>query len=417
MSATLKELSEEYKTVLEKCYQQIQVDDLQSALNSALAFEKKTRVLIDPILNKNILLTILDICKNDIDLLCDHAITLGKKANLIKDPYKAFLQGIISLSLNIADEAKKIKINDTICKITEGKIYLEQERVDSVKILSQIKESNGEIHEANLLLQDLQIESFGSIEKYTRMQIILEQLRLSLKLKDFDMGQIISRKIDPKDIALSNFTELTIKYLLLKIELFQHVEKFLDCSKCHKELLELQNSKQDKIFHLENMILFAMLAPISMEQTELLSHIDNNYTSYKNCWSKCLVSEYRTSELICWSDILSKFQQFINEKFLTLLHHRIIERNLKIISNSYKQISILRFSQLNQISIEKVNDIIFLATSSEIVNCLIDQLNDRILFPLNISSKNNEYEMDILLQNVVKTSHSINKEYLLNKCL
>lgn len=409
-------LSEEYNVVVEKCRQQVKANDLSSALNIALAFEKKTRILADFDMNRDVLSIIFDICKSNIDLLCDYAIILGKKQNLIKNAYKSYLKNIISLSLSY-NEIDKVKINNMIRKITEGKIYLEEERVESTRVLSQIKESNDEIDEANSLLQELQVESFSSIEKQTKIQIILEQMRLSLKMKDFDMAHIISRKIDPKDMSLPNLTELRMKYLLLKVELFQHLERFLDCSKCHKELLSIQQIDKGGLFHFENMVLFAILAPISAEQTELLNYIDENYANYKSSWAKSLISEYRTSELICWSDFLTMFQRSISEIFLVLLHHRIIERNLKIISNSYQWISMSRFAQLNQISLEEINNIISIAIRSEIVISLIDQLNDRILFPLNISSKNNEYEVDSLLQNMVKTGHSINKEYLLNQRL
>lgn len=49
--------------------------------------------------------------------------------------------------------------------ITEGKIYVEVERARLTHKLAMMKEAEGDITEAATILQELQVETFGSMER------------------------------------------------------------------------------------------------------------------------------------------------------------------------------------------------------------------------------------------------------------
>ena len=49
--------------------------------------------------------------------------------------------------------------------ITEGKIYVEVERARLTHKLAVMKEAEGDITEAATILQELQVETFGSMER------------------------------------------------------------------------------------------------------------------------------------------------------------------------------------------------------------------------------------------------------------
>ena len=49
--------------------------------------------------------------------------------------------------------------------VTAGKIYVEVERARLTHKLSVMKEEEGDINEAANILQELQVETFGSMEK------------------------------------------------------------------------------------------------------------------------------------------------------------------------------------------------------------------------------------------------------------
>lgn len=65
-------------------------------------------------------------------------------------------------------------------------------------MLAKIKEDEGHIIEASEILQELQVETFGSMERKEKADFILEQMRLCLLRNDFVQAQIISKKISSK---------------------------------------------------------------------------------------------------------------------------------------------------------------------------------------------------------------------------
>jgi 26S proteasome regulatory subunit N5 len=69
------------------------------------------------------------------------------------------------------------------------------------RLLSSIREGEGNINEASNLLQDIQIETFGSMERKEKIDFILEQMRL-LKLQgDWEKMAIVSKKVNTKWLA------------------------------------------------------------------------------------------------------------------------------------------------------------------------------------------------------------------------
>lgn len=67
--------------------------------------------------------------------------------------------------------------------------------------LSAIKEAAGDVTQASDLLQELQVETFGSMERREKVDFILEQMRL-LKLQgDWDKLGIVSKRINSKWLA------------------------------------------------------------------------------------------------------------------------------------------------------------------------------------------------------------------------
>ena len=83
-------------------------------------------------------------------------------------------------------------------KVKGKQIFVEVERARLTRILSKIKEEEGDVIEAANILQELQVETYGSMEKREKTDFILEQMRLCLLKKDFTRAQIISRKISTR---------------------------------------------------------------------------------------------------------------------------------------------------------------------------------------------------------------------------
>jgi 26S proteasome regulatory subunit N5 len=65
-------------------------------------------------------------------------------------------------------------------------------------MLSEIKEKEGEITIASDLLQELQVETFGSMERREKVDFVLEQMRLLQIQNDWDKVAIVSKRINMK---------------------------------------------------------------------------------------------------------------------------------------------------------------------------------------------------------------------------
>lgn len=85
-------------------------------------------------------------------------------------------------------------------------------------MLAAIKESKGLIDEAADILQEIKVETFGSMEKREKVEFILEQMRLCLAKHDFIRTQILSRKISRKFFQEEGTEDLKLKFYRLMIE-------------------------------------------------------------------------------------------------------------------------------------------------------------------------------------------------------
>lgn len=82
-----------------------------------------------------------------------------------------------------------------------AQIYLEVPRARVTRILSQLKEQSGDINAASELMQELQVETFGSMERREKVDFILEQMRLLKEQEDFEKMAIVAKRINLKWLA------------------------------------------------------------------------------------------------------------------------------------------------------------------------------------------------------------------------
>ena len=75
---------------------------------------------------------------------------------------------------------------------------MEVERARLTHRLSKIYEADGKVSEAAKVMQELQVETYGSMERKEKVELILEQMRLCLATQDYIRTQIISKKISTR---------------------------------------------------------------------------------------------------------------------------------------------------------------------------------------------------------------------------
>eukprot|EP01048_Picozoa_sp_COSAG05_P002030 COSAG05_NODE_75_length_21588_cov_303.091438_9_plen_127_part_00 len=78
------------------------------------------------------------------------------------------------------DVEKQLELLETLRTVTEGKIFVEMERARLTRTLVGIKEAEGKVEEACEILQEVQVETIGTMDKREKTSYILDQMRLCL---------------------------------------------------------------------------------------------------------------------------------------------------------------------------------------------------------------------------------------------
>lgn len=183
-----------------------------------------------------------------------------------------------------------LKLIDTLRTVTAGKIYVENERARLTHRLAKIHEKDDNVAEAAKIMQELQVETYGSMERKEKVELILEQMRLCLATKDFIRTQIISKKISTRFFEDAKHSELKLKFYNYMIELGQHECDYLDICKnfrqkydtpCIQEVSFMKGrfceqpksnfkDNTEKMEILKNIVLYIVLAKFDNEQSDLI---------------------------------------------------------------------------------------------------------------------------------------------------
>ncbi|CAJ0650773.1 14814_t:CDS:10 [Entrophospora sp. SA101] len=364
---------------------------LSEALEQLLGLEKQTRQAADLASSTRVLVHIVKLCyqARDWKLLNEYVILLSKKHGQLKQAITKMVQEVMTYLDDTPDKPTKLELIDTLRTVTEGKVF---ERARLTRLLSKIREEDGKINEAADILQELQVETFGSMEKREKTDFILEQMRLTLAKKDYTRMQIISKKINTK--------------------FFADVEQQEDESKWKGVL--------------ENVIYFIILSPYDNEQSDLLNRIYKDPNLVKLALHHELAKHFITPELIPWSMIQETYGTALRQTSVFLqndehgekhwqdLHKRVIEH----VPKYYKRIRTKRLSQLLDLNDQDTEDFLSKLVVSKTIYAKIDRPAGIVSFaePKDPNQVLNDWSNNInsLLGLIEKTCHLITKEEMLH---
>lgn len=170
----------------------------------------------------------------------------------------------------------KLSVIETLRTVTEGKIFVEVERARVTKILSDIKKQQGDLKSAADILCELQVETFGSMERREKTEFILAQVALCIENGDWTQASILSRKISTKYLSRKpkktpeqvekekkareeklkrgeevppevedDVTDLKLAYYEQQITLAKHDDKYLDACKHYRQVLDTEAVEED----------------------------------------------------------------------------------------------------------------------------------------------------------------------------
>lgn len=158
------------------------------------------------------------------------------------------------------------------------KIFVEVERARVTRILSDMKKSQGDLSAAAEILCELQVETFGSMERREKTEFILEQVALCIEKGDWTQAGILSRKISTKYFTRKpkktledrekeqkerdakgkkregdetsvekedDVTDLKLRYYEQQITLAKQDDKYLDACKHYRQVLDTESVEKN----------------------------------------------------------------------------------------------------------------------------------------------------------------------------
>ena len=427
--------------LLPKCEELVKEGKMHEALENLLSLEKQTRLGADLASTSRLLVTIIKICfeQKEWELLNEHILILTKRRNQLKQAVTKMIQEAFTYVDQMPDKEKKLKYIETLRTVTAGKIYVELERARLTRILCTLKEEDGNISEAANILQELQVETYGSMEKNEKVDFILEQMRLCLAKKDYIRTQIISKKISTKFFENNNEQELKLRYYKLMIEMAQHESDYLNICKYYHAVFNTPGVQEDPAKWqeaLKNVVLYLILAPYDNEQSDLTHRINGEKQLEQIPIYKELLKCYVKAELMNWAEVTQQYEKELRQgseenlatdvfgnseegsKRWDDFRKRIVEHNIRIIAKYYTNISMKRMAELLSLSTEDTEEFLSNLVASKVVFAKIDRPGGTISFQPHKEPNEilNEWSQSInsLMQLLNRTNHLITKEEMVH---
>jgi 26S proteasome regulatory subunit N5 len=201
---------------------------------------------------------------------------LSKKHSQLKQAITKMVQTVMGFLDETPNLETKLSVIETLRTVTEGKIFVEVERARVTKILSDIKKQQFDLKAATDILCELQVETFGSMERREKTEFILAQVALCIESGDWTQAGILSRKISTKYLSRKpkktpeqlekerkerekkkergeevteekedDVTDLKLRYYEQQIILAQHDDKYLEVCKHYRQVLDTEVVEED----------------------------------------------------------------------------------------------------------------------------------------------------------------------------
>ena len=352
---------------------------------------------------------------------------------------------------NLKNTKDSSELLNTIIRVTEGKIFVEYEYSQAIRKMTEIYLMDNNIEEAAKLIQDVQIEAFGSLESDYKIDYILFQMQVLIEKGDYIRTLIVSNKIKRNHLDDEGIELLKIRFFRLMILYYVHEKKYLEASKCYKILYDFVKSINDKLIEVEkdhkeikpkiidnyikvkkendlvnlfeNYVLYLSICPPELETKNMLNELILKYKKELDINKNILyIVEKRLSDEIILIDdnLFSRYKDFEifkkNADLLKLFRKYWIQHDLSLFEKFFGKIHIERISQMTKVP----NDEIESELADMVVNNYIFARINRIEKIVNFRKKtdhhdvldNFNYDMDNMLKKIEETCHLINKEYL-----
>ena len=416
--------------------------------------EKVTRLENEYEKNRNLCKKILEIIygRNDFQNFLKLFEYLTQRRNQSRESIISMVKYCINDILpNLKNQKDARDLLNTIIRVTEGKIFVEYEYSQAIRKMTEIHLMSNEINDAAKLIQDVQIEAFGSLEADYKIDYILFQMQVLIEKGDYIRTLIVSNKIKRNHLDDEGIELLKIRFFRLMILYYIHEKKYIEVSKCYKILYDFVKSVNDKLVEVEkksleikpkiidnylqikkdndlqklfeNYVLFLSICPPELETKNMLNELLIKYKKELDKNKSILyIVEKRLSDEIIKIDnkLFNRYKDFDifkeNQDLINLFRKYWIQHDLSLFEKFFAKIHIQRITEMTLVPIDEIESEI----ADMVVNNYIYARINRIEKIVNFKKKtdyhdvldNFNYDMDGMLKKIEETCHLINKEYL-----
>jgi len=407
---------------------------LEGALQNLLALEKPSRLGGDIGGTTELVTAMVQMCYDakSWDVLNETISMLAKRRSQLKQAVTAMVQQASKYVDEQSDDALKLQLIHTLRAVSEGKMFVEVERARLTKTLATMHEAKGEVEEARKVLQDVQVETLGGMDKREKTEYILEQIRLCLTVGDYVRAYIVAKKIQIKVFKDPEIDDLKIRYydMITRyqrqqknwMEIFHAVQATWDSPTIQKD-----EAKAHRCLKLQ--VVYLVLAPYDKEQFDAMNLLATQKKLEELPMFKQLLKLFITKEIFHFTELragleaeLAQFSELdAAERTLMLetMHVRVSQHNIQVVSNYYGRITMARLAELTGLSMEKMEEELCEMVSKSQVFARIDRPKGIITFaaPKTANEMLNDWSGNIgdLLDKLEKTCHLIHKENMVHK--
>ncbi|KAJ1747381.1 proteasome regulatory particle subunit, partial [Coemansia sp. RSA 1591] len=242
-----KDYSESVKALQPEVEQLLASGQLRAALDKLHGLEKKTRAAADLWSTSQLLESMVDACgaASEWVMLEQEVAAMSKKHGQLKQAIAKMVQRAMTYVDKTPDEQSRIELIDALRTVTEGKIHVEVERARLTRMRVAVYEAHGQITEACDTLQEIQVETYGSMDRREKTDFILEQMRLCLAKRDYIRLAIISHKINPKYFQRDDTEDLKLRFYELMIQYDLHEGNYLEVSRHYNQIYTTKSISED----------------------------------------------------------------------------------------------------------------------------------------------------------------------------
>ena len=331
------------------------------------------------------------------------------------------VRACMSFVEKITDEQIKIYFVTELKNICDKKIYVEVEYARCAMILVKHNEkNNANLEEAAKIMENVQVETYGSMTKREKVEFILYQMHIQFILGDDIKLAIVSKKINPKMLNEAEFQLLKVTYYLYLFFLNFKEKLYNNCSVNLENVLEglllvedesqLQHADPILInkyphFFKKNIVAEAVLIFKALEEQNpakipALEKLKTKYDAYLVSSNQVLpviesfLSKEITSCKLNFNDLAS-FPVFNakSDKSLVLLKNlqsQLVKKNLVIVSLYFKNSRLQRLAEILETTVDEVEDGLCDLILQEIVKAKIDRPSGAVHFVLTETSNDDD---------------------------